>query len=113
MATKKAMAKVAISAVVKPVAVEVTQPRSEYGTPQPTIRVRFPADVHFRIVKAAALRLAAEIELATPNGESWVVQLGDCDRSVRVYLELADGNARETTAAWNLLREISLKVEVA
>lgn len=114
MATKKATtAKVAISALVKPIRVEVTEPRSEYGTPMPTILVRFPADTHFRIVRAAGLRLAAEIELATLGGQSWCVQLGDCERTARVYLELADGTPAETQMAMAMLRAVAQKVEVA
>ncbi len=81
---------------------------SRYGTPEPQIEVRLPKGTSFRRLHAALHRLAAEIELATPVRESWVVQTdATSDERGRVYLELANGDEAEAARGVALLRTIS------
>ena len=82
---------------------------SRYGsTPEPQIEVRMPKGTHFRRLHAALHRLAAEVELATPAREAWVVQTDPTsDERGRVYLELANGDEAEAARALALLRTIA------
>ncbi|NOU32103.1 MAG: hypothetical protein HOO96_29720 [Polyangiaceae bacterium] len=85
----------------------VGQAASRYGTPEPQIEVRTPKGTHFRKLHAALHMLAAEAELATPAGESWVVQTdATSDQRGRIYLELADGNEQEAARGLELLRRL-------
>ena len=80
---------------------------SRYGTPEPQVEVRLPKGTSFRRLQAALHRLAAEIELATPARESWVVQTeATSDERGRVYLELADGNEPEAARGLALLQRL-------
>ncbi len=82
--------------------------RSCYGTPEPQIELHLPQGAPYRRLVAALHRLAAEIELATPQGESWIVQMQETgDERGRVYLELADGDEAEATRGLALLRTIA------
>jgi len=81
---------------------------SRYGTPEPQIEVRMPKGTSFRRLHAALHRLAAEIELATPARESWVVQTdATSDERGRVYLELANGDEAEAARGVALLGTIA------
>jgi len=87
--------------------IKVGQVASRYGTPEPQIEVRTPKGTHFRKLRAALHMLAAEVELATPAGESWVVQThATSDERGRIYLELADGNEQEAARGLELLRRL-------
>ncbi len=87
--------------------ITVGQVASRFGTPEPQIEVRMPKGAHHRKVRAALYMLAAETELATPAGESWVVQTdATSDERGRVYLELADGNEQEAARGLALLRRL-------
>lgn len=84
----------------------VSQGESRYGNPEPQIALRFPKGTHFLVVKAALHKLAAEIELATPASESWIVQAEDYNESGRVYLELADATPAEAERGMALLTKL-------
>jgi hypothetical protein len=87
--------------------ITVGQVASRYGTPAPQIEVRMPKGTHFRKLHAALHMLAAEAELVTPGGESWVVQTdATSDERGRIYLELADGNEQEAARGLELLRRL-------
>jgi len=73
----------------------VSQGEGRHGTPEPQIELRFSEGMHYRAVKAALHKLAAEIELATPATERWCVNTEDYNESGRVYLELADATPAE------------------
>jgi len=74
---------------------------------EPQIEVRMPKGAYFRRLHAALHMLAAETELATPSGESWVVQTdASSDERGRVYIELANGDEQEAKRALELLRQL-------
>lgn len=84
----------------------VSQGESRYGNPEPQIALRFPKGTSFRVVKAALHKLAAEIELATPANESWLVQTEDFNESGRVYLELCNATPAEAARGMALLKTL-------
>jgi len=84
----------------------VSQGESRYETPEPQIALRFPKGTSYRVVKAALHKLAAEIELATPASESWIVQTDEFNESGRVYLELADATPAEAARRMALLTKL-------
>ena len=85
----------------------ISQAESRFGNPEPQIALRFPKGTHHRIVKAALLKLAAELELATPASEGWGVNIEEyCDASGRVYLELADATPAEAERGMALLKSL-------
>lgn len=85
----------------------VSQGESRYGNPEPQIALRFPKGTSFRVVKAALHKLAADVELATPASESWLVQTDDySDESGRVYLELCDATPAEAARVMTLLKKL-------
>lgn len=89
-------------------AIKVEQVESRYGNPEPQIEVRMAKGTPFRRLHAALHLLAAEVELATPAGESWVVQTdATSDERGRLYLELADATPAEAKRGLKLLRRIS------
>jgi len=58
-------------------------------------------------VRVALHRLAAELELATPPKENWVVQVDAFgDERGRVYLELAEADDAEIARAVELIRKV-------
>jgi len=83
--------------------------RSRYGSPEPQIAVRMPErNAHHRKLSAALHALAAQVELATPAGERWIVQTEmQADDHGRVYLELATDHAEEANRGLALLRKIA------
>jgi hypothetical protein len=52
----------------------VSQGESRYGTAEPQIEIRLPKGTSHRLVSAALHQLAADVELATPERERWIVQ---------------------------------------
>jgi hypothetical protein len=52
----------------------VSQGESRYGTAEPQIEIRLPKGTSHRLVSAALHKLAADVELATPERERWIVQ---------------------------------------
>jgi hypothetical protein len=86
----------------------ITLGTSQYGTLQPQIEVRMPKGTHFRVAKATLLKLAAELELATPTTEHWIVQISDhAETSGWVYLELGDGSQAEAERGMALLKRVA------
>jgi hypothetical protein len=86
----------------------ITLGTSQYGTLQPQIEVRMPKGTHHRVTRATLLKLAAELELATPAKESWIVQLSDhAETSGWVYLELGDGTQAEAERGMALLKRVA------
>ena len=74
----------------------VSQGESRYGTAEPQIELRLPKGTSHRLVSAALHKLAADVELATPERERWIVQTESFyDARGRVYLELADATPAE------------------
>lgn len=61
----------------------------------------------YRIVKAALHELAADVELATPERERWIVQTESFyDARGRVYLELADATPAEAERGMAMLKKL-------
>lgn len=86
---------------------------TEYGSPRPTIAIRFPASAHHRVRGAKLHRLAALVEEATPEAEGWVVQVVDgCYEQGFIYLELVEGDKRETISAMGILRHVVTKIDM-
>jgi hypothetical protein len=85
----------------------VSQGASRHGNPQPQIELRLPQGTSHRLLSAALHKLAADVELATPEQELWVVQTESfCDARGRVYLELADATPAETERGMALLEKL-------
>ena len=84
----------------------ISQGENRYGTPEPQIALRFPKGTSYRVVKATLHKLAAEIELATPKGERWLVQTEDFNETGRVYLELSDATPAEAARGMALLTKL-------
>lgn len=85
----------------------ISQGESRYGNAEPQIALRYPKGTHHRVVKAALLKLAAEIELATPANEGWNVEIDVFyDACGRVYLELSDATPTESARAMALLKTL-------
>jgi hypothetical protein len=62
-------------------------------------------------MKATLHRFAAEVELATPAGERWLVHIEHAyDDRGRVYVELAEGTDEEADRALGVLASVSLKL---
>jgi len=66
-----------------------------------------PRGTHHRVVKAALLKLAADVELATPASEGWCVNIEEyTDASGRVYLELANATPEEAERGMAMLTKL-------
>ena len=86
----------------------VSQGESRYGTPEPQIEIRLPNGTSHRLVSAALHKLAADVELATPERERWIVQTESFyDARGRVYLELADATPAEAARGMAMLRKLA------
>lgn len=80
---------------------------SRYGSPEPQIELRFPKGTSHRVVKAALHTLAADVELATPANERWIVHTETYyDDRGRVHLELAEATPAEAERAMALLTKL-------
>jgi len=91
-----------------PIPPTVSCGESRYGTAEPQIEIRFPKATSHRVVNAALHRLAAEVELATPSRERWLVQTETlANGRGRVYLELADATPAETERGLALLSALA------
>jgi hypothetical protein len=85
----------------------IRQGEAQYGTPEPQIEIRFSRGAHHRQVSAAIHRLAAEVELATPEHERWVVETETLyEGRGRVYLELSDGTPAEAERGMAMLKKL-------
>ncbi|WP_223643760.1 hypothetical protein [Corallococcus sp. EGB] len=85
----------------------VSQGESRYGSPEPQIEIRLPKGTSHRFVSAALHKLAAKVELATPERERWVVQTESFyDARGRVYLELSDATPAEAERGMALLKKL-------
>ncbi|WP_342379402.1 hypothetical protein NVS55_08075 [Myxococcus stipitatus] len=85
----------------------VSQGESRYGSPEPQIEIRLPKGTSHRFVSAALHKLAAEVELATPERERWIVQTESFyDARGRVYLELSDATPAEAERGMALLKKL-------
>lgn len=85
----------------------VSEGMSRYGTVEPQVCLRFPPGTGPREIKAALHRLAADVELATPRGEGWGVQIESYYDAVgRVYLELANATPAEVERGMAFLRNL-------
>ena len=73
----------------------------------PKIEIRAPKGAGFRKVTAMVHIVAAEVSLATPDRERWVVQTEVFDQTGHVELELSAGTAEETERGLALLRSIA------
>jgi len=52
----------------------ISQRENQYGTLEPQIEIRLAKGAHHRMVSATLHKLAADVELATPVRENWIVQ---------------------------------------
>ncbi len=85
----------------------VSQSQSRYGTAEPQIELRLPKGASHRLVSAAIHKLAADLELATPERERWLVQTETFyDARGRVYIELADATPAEAERGMALLKTL-------
>lgn len=92
----------------------VSQGESRYGTAEPQIEIRIPAGsvscptrTSHRMLSAALHKLAAEVELATPAQERWIVQIASFSNSHgRVYLELIDATPAEAERGMTTLKTL-------
>jgi hypothetical protein len=85
----------------------VSQGQSRYGTAEPQIELRLPKGASHRLVSAEIHKLAADLELATPEHERWSVQTESFyDARGRVYLELADATPGEAERGMALLKTL-------
>ena len=85
----------------------VSQGESRYGTAEPQIEIRLPKGTSHRLVSAALHKLAADVELATPERERWIVQTESFyDARGRVYLELADATPAEAERGMAMLKKL-------
>jgi hypothetical protein len=86
----------------------VSQGESRYGTAEPQIEIRLPKGTNQRLVNAALHKLAADVELATPERERWIVQTESFyDARGRVYLELADATPAEAERGMAMLEKLA------
>jgi len=85
----------------------VSQGESRHGTAEPQIEIRCPKGTNHRLVNVALHKLAADVELATPERERWIVQTESFyDARGRVYLELADATPAEAERGLALLNKL-------
>jgi hypothetical protein len=84
--------------------IEVVLATTEYNNPSPRLVITAPKGTHWRHVRAAAHGLAMKAELATPPGESWIVE---ADRKGRVVIELFKCDEREVAAAMAMLHKVA------
>ncbi|MGE5785442.1 MAG: hypothetical protein ACM3ZE_12660, partial [Myxococcales bacterium] len=79
-----------------------------YGIPQPTVRVALPKGTPYRYLKATLHALAVELELATPAGESWCVEIAPVgDVTGTIVIELIQGTPAEAARAMALLQQVA------
>jgi hypothetical protein len=82
----------------------VSQGESRYATAEPQIEIRPPKRASHRLVSAALLKLAADVVLAAPERERWIVQTESFyDARGRVYLEFADATPAEAERGMAIL----------
>jgi hypothetical protein len=85
----------------------VSQGQSRYGTAEPQVEIQLPKGTSHRLVSAALHKLAADVELATPERERWLVQTESFnDARGRVYLELVDATPAEVERGMAILKTL-------
>ena len=85
----------------------ISQRENQYGTPEPQIEICLAKGAHYRLVSTTLHKLAADVELATPVRENWIVQTESLhDGRGRVYLELADGADDEADRGMAMLKKM-------
>ena len=85
----------------------ISQRENQYGIPEPQIEIRLVKCAHHRLVSATLHKLAADVEIATPVRENWIVQIERLhDGRGRVYLELADGTPAEAERGMAMLKKM-------
>ena len=85
----------------------VIECENQYGTREPQIEIRLAKGAHHRLVSATLHKLAADVEIATPVRENWIVQIERLlDGRGRVYLELADGAPAEAERGMAILKKL-------
>jgi len=102
----RAAADAAAAAQAPECQLEVVLGQADFGTPEPRILVTARRGTSHRVVRAAAHRLAAEVEEATlAAGGEWIVRVehSSSDEEVRVVLELIDGTKAEVEAGLEVL----------
>lgn len=70
----------------------------------PQISLHCPKGTNQRVVNAELHKLAAEIELATPEDERWLVRVDT--QNNRVYLELFIASRDEIECGLTILRKV-------
>jgi len=85
----------------------ISQRENQFGTPEPQIEICLAKGAHYRLVSATLHKLAADVEMATPVRENWIVQTESLhDGRGRVYLELSDGTSYEAERGMAMLRNL-------
>jgi len=86
----------------------ITMAESGSGLAEPQIQIHLPKGSTIRQLTAALHTLAAHVELATPDGERWLVQMEAFRANIgRVFLELATTSAEEADRGLALLRRVA------
>jgi hypothetical protein len=85
----------------------ISQRENQFGTPEPQIEICLGKGAHYRLVSATLHKLAADVEMATPVRENWIVQTESLhDGLGRVYLELANGTPAEAERGMAILKKL-------
>lgn len=91
-------------------ATTISQAESRYGSAELQLALRFPRGTHHRVVKAALLKLAADVELSTSANDGWGVNIEEyTDASERVYLELVNATPAEVARGMALLKKLVMQ----
>lgn len=90
---------------------EVRMGSSRNGAPQPQLAARFSRNAQERVARAVMLRLAAEVELATPTHESWCVVLAEPPDGMHFHIAIdtTDGTDEEAERALAVLHRVVLR----
>jgi hypothetical protein len=79
-----------------------------FNLPEPQIEVTVPTPAEWRRLSAALHQLAAEVELATPARERWLVRIEHfSDTHGRVYLELMRATPEEAARGMAVLNQVA------
>lgn len=93
--------------LLKSATINVELTSSRYGTPSPTLRLTMPKTRNHRETSALMHMLAAEVELAIPDDETWPVTVEHTGNRVgTVSIELIKGTAEEAKRAMAFLRKM-------
>ena len=82
--------------------------RDMFGTPKPQIEIVVRPGMHWRAIRAALHRVAAEVEVRSAVGDNrWAVQIEVSEAGGLVNLELMSGSPAEVNRAMELLRAVA------